>query len=244
MIQFLLTTGISIVVAASVPLAIEAIRRPLLRLEVDDLVRDDSWTIAHVRIRNLPLAERGRLAKWLGHWLTAFSADGCSLQLLIFDAKRIENDDPIGFAGKWSSTAEPITQHILVTPFGVQQFPIFDPQKLPGIDQVTLQPGPDGDGVAVAIRARGGADAYAYWPDRIYRASPFPEHPEAQLPPGRYLVKAQARAGEVKSDWITYWLEVDSVTDGLSLSEEPKIAVPTPWGWLKHLLMPEATPSR
>jgi hypothetical protein len=201
---FWATVLTSILVAVAVPLAIEHARRPILRIEPGDPIVTSEWSGVHVRVRNLPMTERNWLARFPGRWLTAFAADGCWVRVFIFRG----DDDVVGFDGKWTSRQEPIsTAHVPGGSVGaVTRIEYFDPQRLPGIHHITLQPGPDGDGVAIAIRQRGATTAYAYWAERIYAQEggrPFPEHPDAELPPGSYRVEIKARAGGVQSPWET-----------------------------------------
>jgi hypothetical protein len=169
---------------------------------------------------NLPLVERGLVSRMLGRWLTAFAADGCFVRVLIFPLGSPE--DVIGFDGKWASQREPISTDFVWTGSQLQRIDRYDPQKLPGIHETTLQPGRDGEMVAIGIRERGAANAYAYWAERIYADAggrPFPEHPDCELPPGQYRVTAQARAGEVHSAWRTFELLVDPDGDSVSLTD-------------------------
>lgn len=202
--QLLIATGVSVVVAVAIPLGIEYIRRPILRVEVDDEPTPDSpLEIVDVWVRNLPMSDRGRAARFLGRWLTALPADGCSLTIVIFRDED-DQDDVIAFEGKWTSRIEPIATHLLHTGSEVERLHVYDPQKLPGIHEISLLPG-RGDLVAIAIREPGDApSAYAYWAERIYAAAdgrPFPEHPDAELPPGIYHVEVRASAGELRSPW-------------------------------------------
>lgn len=221
--QLLIATGVSVVVAVAVPLAIEYIRRPILRVEVDDEpVPDAPLEIVHVWVRNLPMSERGRVARLLGRWLTALPADGCSLTIAIF-RNEDDEDDVIAFEGKWTSRVEPVATHLLPTGSGAQRIDLYDPQKLPGIHEVRLLPG-RGDLVAIAIREPGAPSAYAYWAERIYADAgglPFPEHPDAELPPGIYHVEVRASAGELQSPWKMLALIVEP-RGGLALREMPE----------------------
>lgn len=216
--QLLIATGVSVLVAVAVPLAIEYVRRPILRVEVDDEpVPDAPLDLVHVWVRNLPMSERRWLARLLGRWLTALPADGCSLTIVIFR----DEDDVIVFDGKWTSRVEPIATHLVPTGSGVERLHVYDPQKLPGIHEVRLLPG-RGDLVAIAIREpRDAPSAYAYWAERIYADAgglPFPEHPDAELPPGIYHVEVRASAGELHSPWMMLALIVEP-SDGLTLRE-------------------------
>jgi hypothetical protein len=224
---------ISILVAVAVPLAIEHIRRPILAIEPQNPAYDYPpvntrwsfdpanpwWAIVHVRVRNLPMAERDWISRLLGHWLTAHAADGCSVRVSIFPGDEVVSDgDEIAFDGKWTSRHEPYSTHVVLHENELRQIDRYDPSKLPGIHEVTLQPGPDGDLVAIAIRERGAANAYAYWAERIYAdGRPFPEHPDCELPPGSYRVEVRARAGEVRSPLETFQLTVAHDPNSISL---------------------------
>jgi hypothetical protein len=212
---------LAIALAVGVPLTIERARRPILEVELEEPVEDDRWSIAHVLVRNLPMAERGRGARWLGRWLTAFAADGCSLQIVIY-ALPGSVYDAIGFDGKWTSRPEPVSTDFVWTGSQLQRIDRYDQQKLAGIHEITLQPG-RGESVAIAIRERGSTNAFAYWAERIYADAggrPFPEHPDCELPPGNYQVEIEARAGEVRSGWRGFGLVVDAETDAIFLMEE------------------------
>jgi hypothetical protein len=99
---------------------------------------------------------------------------------------------------------------VTVPGVGQQLAPAFDPGKLPGIHRATVQPGPKGEEVAVAIREESSEDAYAYWAEKIYsqQGQPFPGNSDAALPPGSYTVRAEAIAGEIPSAVGHYELEV------------------------------------
>src|SRR6266702_4482507 len=160
--KVLLGALISIPIAVGAPRFLEAVRRPKLEVEIGDLVDVPQWCIAHVRVRNVPLAERWFAPRYLGRWLTALPADGCALSLSIIK----DGGDPISFAGKWSSRVEPVSTDLIAAGGSIQRIDRYDPQKLPEIHNVSLQPGMDGDSVAVAIRPRG-RPGYAYWAERI-----------------------------------------------------------------------------
>jgi hypothetical protein len=217
-VDILIASVISVVVAVAVPLLIEYVRRPILYLELDDEpVVSDQWCIVHVRVMNLAMAERGRVARFLGRWLTALPAHGCSVQIYMNGP-----DGLLMFEGKWTSRHEPISTDLIWDGSQLQRIDRYDPQKLPGIHEVTLQPGDVGDLIAIAIRERGATNAYAYWSERIYADAggrPFPEHPDAELPPGSYRLEVHARAGEVRSDWMSLILTVEEETDLLALEE-------------------------
>lgn len=194
-IETLFTALGSVLLAVGVPLGIEWLRRPMLRIQVGDPVDDPRWSIVHLRVRNRPLAERGRLARLFGRWLTAFAADGCSVHVRVIgdpESRLLE------FDGKWSSRREPLTEHLVATQSdsGVtgRTIQAYDPQKLPGIHHVSLQPGPEGDLVAVAIRPPGGP-AYAYWARRSTALRRFPRPPGARFRRGPTASKHRRAPG-------------------------------------------------
>lgn len=182
---------VGIAVAIALPLTIEYLKRPGLRVEraTDaDRIAPSAFRIVHVKIVNEPIGGV------FGRWLMRNVATGCRVTISV----QTENGVSAlpAFNGKWSAKPEPI--QYLPLGGGVQE--AFDPAKWPGGLVYDLSPGLDGEPVAVAIKHDGEADAYAFHPMWIYQDPVGLRNAAARLSETEYEVTVTAEAGEITAD--------------------------------------------
>jgi hypothetical protein len=140
---------LGIAAAIYIPLKIEALKRPKLRIEWAADANNPSMfggptRIAHIAVINEPIEG------WLGKWLLRNPATGCQVKL----SYRSRSDEKgLWTAGKWSAKPEPLQWLPVQNEDGTQsinQFP--DTEKLPDMLVYDISPGRRGGVVAVALK--------------------------------------------------------------------------------------------
>lgn len=202
---------LAIGIAIYVPLKIELLKRPELRVEwANDANAEPQGVgqrIVHVKVINAPI--RGRL----GRWLIRNPANGCRVKLAL---KSRSDESVVGpFPAKWSAKPEPLQW--IAHENGIH--PFIDPEKIPDGLVYDLHPGREGSTLAVAIKRDGELEAYAFNP--VIYAS-LPDAPlqaeEMKLLDTEYEVTVEAEAGGIScSERFTLRNEGDRHT-GLSLT--------------------------
>jgi hypothetical protein len=184
-----ITSIISILIAIALPLGIEWLRRPSLRIErSDDLNRIDAsppWRIVHVKVINKPL---GGLK---GRFLLRNTASGCRVDMVFTsrsDRKQLLTN------GRWSATPQPISHAVMPDSRVVSH---FNPELVPQTLTFDVAPHDDGEVLAVAIKAEGDASAFAFTSES-YAASNM-RAPMFELPDEGYDVSVVVRAGGISA---------------------------------------------
>jgi hypothetical protein len=208
-----------IALAIYIPLKIEALKRPKLRIE---WARDANnagmfggpTRIAHIAVVNEPIEG------WLGKWLPRNPANGCQVNLTY---RSRSDEKTISTPGKWSAKPEPLQWLPVQKTDGSQGIYQFaDTEKLPDMLVYDISPGRRGGVVAVALKRDGERQAYAFgW--LLY--APLPDGPLANdslaLPHHAYEVTVEAEAGGVEcSARFLLHNEGDHHT-GLKLDRDP-----------------------
>ena len=210
---------VGIAAAIYIPLKIEAMKRPQLRIEwAADANNSGMYggptRIVHVKIVNPPIGG------WPGKWLLRNTATGATVKLTYrsrSDEKKFEAP------GKWSAKPEPLQ----FLPFknedgseGIYQF--ADPALLPDTLVYDVSPGRRGGVVAVALKRDGEHQAYAFsW--MLYSALPDKplSHSSLELLHDAYEITVDVEAGGIEQS-ATFLLHNDGEkhTD-LNLDREP-----------------------
>jgi hypothetical protein len=210
---------LGIAAAIYIPLKIEALKRPKLRIEwAADANNPGMYggpaRIAHIAVINEPIDG------WLGKWLLRNPATGCQVTL----SYRSRSDEK-GFwtAGKWSAKPEPLIWLPVENDDGTQSINQFaDSTKLPDMLIYDISPGHRGGVVAVALKRDGERQAYAFgW--MLYAALPDGPLADAslELPHDAYEVTIEAEAGGIEcSARFLLHNEGDHHT-GLKLDRDP-----------------------
>jgi hypothetical protein len=134
---------VAVLVAVTIPLLIEATRRPSLSIRRGSDLDDDHWRVVHVRILNEPIPGlRGRL-------LLRHSAAGCEVRMTL--RSRSDEKEMPSILCKWSAAPEPL-EHV-VRENALESVP--DAQKIGSATRYEVQPGGEGEPVAVAIKHDG-----------------------------------------------------------------------------------------
>ena len=210
-----LTLGFAGIAAAIyIPLRIEFLKRPELRIEWAHDANSERFgvgqRIVHVKVVNLPIEGR------LGRWLLRNPANGCRVTMTL--RSRSDESEVGPFPAKWSAKPEPLQW--LPHEGAIVQF--IDPEKVPDGLVYDLPPGRAGSTLAVALKRNGESDAYAFG-TVIYAAVPDePLQAKAmRLPPAEYEVTVKAEAGGVTcTERLLLHNRGDQHT-GLSLDRSP-----------------------
>src|SRR5438067_1029474 len=142
---------VGIGVALFIPLFVEAMKHPWLRLErADDANSPLGFRIVHVRVINEPLGG------WLGQWLIRNVATSCKVDVSF---RSLSDSATLDIPGRWSGAPEPFTY--LSTPTG-QPGVVFDPMKAPAASRIDLHADAEGEVLGIAIKTDGDAEAYGF----------------------------------------------------------------------------------
>ena len=184
-----------IAAAIYIPLKIEALKWPRLRIEWAADANNPAMfggptRIAHVKVINEPIGGR------LGKWLLRNPATGCQVKLTY---RSRSDEKTLSTPGKWSAKPEPVQWLPTQNPdgsLGIYQYP--DTEKMPDTLVYDLSPGSSGATVAVALKRDGERQAYAFgW--MLYVS--LPDAPLADtslaLPHDTYEVKVEVEAGGI-----------------------------------------------
>lgn len=181
--------------AIYIPLKIEALKRPKLRIEWAADANNPSMyggptRIAHVKVVNEPIEG------WLGRRLLRNAATGCTVQLTY---RSRSDEKSLSTSGKWSAKPEPLQWLPVQNPDGTQSINQFaDTARLPDMLVYDVSRGHRGGVVAVGLKRDGDRQAYAFgW--MLYAALPDAPLPDAslELPHDAYEVTVEAEAGGV-----------------------------------------------
>jgi hypothetical protein len=210
---------VGIGLAIYIPLKIEALKRPRLRIEwaadANNLGMYGGPTrIAHIKVINEPIGGR------LGKWLLRNPATGCQVKL----SYRSRSDEK-GFwtAGKWSAKPEPLIWLPVQNDDGTQSINQFaDGTRLPDMLVYDVSPGKTGAVVAVALKRDGERQAYAFgW--MLYAA--LPDAPLSDdslaLPHDAYEITVEAEAGGIECSERFLLHNDGDLHTGLRLDRDP-----------------------
>jgi hypothetical protein len=208
-----------IAAAIYIPLKIEALKRPKLRIEWAADANNSGMfggptRITHVAVVNEPIEG------WPGRWLLRNPASGCQVKLTY---RSRSDEETLSISGKWSAKPEPLQWLPVQKPDGSQGiYQYADTEKLPDMLVYDVSPGRRGGVVAVALKRDGERQAYAFgW--MLYAA--LPEGPLAddslELPHDAYEVTVEAEAGGIECS-ATFLLHNDGDHHtGLHLDRDP-----------------------
>lgn len=193
-----LSLGIALVgigLAIYIPLKVEALKRPQLRIEWAADANNPSMyggptRIAHIAVVNEPIEGR------LGKWLLRNPATGCQVKLTY---KSRSDEQTFTTPGKWGAKAEPVQWLPTERPdgtLGLDQY--VNVESMPDTMVYDLPPGRRGSTVAIALKRDGERQAYAFsW--RLYAS--LPDRPlsdsESALYHDAYEVDVEVDAGGI-----------------------------------------------
>jgi hypothetical protein len=187
---------LGIAAAIYIPLKIEALKRPSLRIKWAADANNPGMfggptRIAHIAVINQPIEG------WLGKWLLRNPATGCQVKLTY---RSRSDEKTFSTPGKWSAKPEPLQWLPVQNADGSQAIVQYaDTEKLPDMLVYDISPGRRGGVVAVALKRDGERQAYAFgW--MLYSA--LPDGPLAddslELPHDAYEVTVEAEAGGIE----------------------------------------------
>jgi hypothetical protein len=172
---------IGVLLALSVPLTIERLRRPRLRIErADDVNAEDpdsnfAFRLLHIRVVNEPLG------RWLTRWLLRNSATGCRVQIRFVSQS---DQSVVKMAGRWTATGQPLTHDNK-----------YDANLVPQTLRFDVPADPAGEQLGIAVKIDGEDDAYGFT-SASYGAPGF-QLAKLRLPHQAYRVDVEARAGGI-----------------------------------------------
>jgi hypothetical protein len=204
-----------IAAAIVIPLWIEYLKRPQLRIEwaadANNTIYGGPTRITHIKIINEPI--RG----WLGKWLLRNPANGCEV-MLTFTSK--SDGKKLGpYAAKWDARPEPIQW--LPDAGGIHQFP--DPEKIPACVVYDVSPGETGASLAVALKRDGEVEAWAFTALLYFSLPEDPLKAEGFDLAGDtdYEVMVRADAGGISREARLLLRNRGDLHTGLALGAEP-----------------------
>lgn len=205
---------IGAVIAIAITIFIEVMRKPKLRIYIDDH-HDRTYNNQYpanearflaVRVRNEPLP-------CLARWMSRNTASACHAMITFhhLDGQNVFGRD---MAGRWSRTPEPVPGIITI---GNQQGVLFDHGRLIGIQRIDIPPG-EAERLDVAAKFDQDEECYG-WSNENYFSNPQWKNPSWQLPRNRYLVRILIRSLGERCE-ATYRLVAD-VSRGDFRLEDP-----------------------
>ncbi len=180
-------TVIGTLVSIGAVISIEYLRRPSLRLSIEDPTHDarydppGSRPATEVRTLRVTLCNK-TLPRW-AKWMVRAPPLQCRAAITFHHL--VDRQDIFGKAmdGRWASTPEPVPIAVaLANPQGKQLVLIPDPRSW-----VDVYPG-ESELLDIAIRADNDAECYG-WNNEAYFSSPAWRNANWKLDRGRYLVR-------------------------------------------------------